>query len=311
MDAIAAALGAVTPGEPLTFAGLTMVPLLDGPPRGEAYLTLDDAVATGSFRVTEVSEAGSVPELLVVNDLEERVLIVDGEELVGAKQNRIVNLSVLVPPRSRIHLPVSCVEAGRWHHRTRHFGTAPRTYYASGRAMKARAVTSSLRAVGRAVSDQSAIWDDIARKADRFEARSETGAMDVLFERSAPALRRLESRFEPRPGQVGAVFLIDGAPAGIDVFDSAETWRKLSPKLVASYGLDAVDVAAPQSQPPAAPVVGRLVADLLARAGELRVERYPAAGLGEDVRLSGPSLAGGALVVDERLVHLAVFPRAR
>jgi hypothetical protein len=309
MNTIAAALGVVTPGEPQTFAGLTMVPLLDGGRGGGGYLTLDEAIATGSFRVTEVSESGSVPELLVVNDLGKPVLVVDGEELIGAKQNRIVNLTILVPPRSRIHLPVSCVEAGRWHHRTRHFGTAPRTHYASGRAMKASAVTESLRRVGRPVSDQGAIWDDIARKSQRLRAHSDTAAMDAMYERSEPALRRLEARFEPRAGQVGAVFLIDGAVAGIDVFDSPETWRKLSPKLVASYGLDAVDVAAPQSQPAAPSLLERLAGELLARASELRVELYPSAGLGEDARLSGPSLAGGALLVDGRLVHLAVFAR--
>jgi hypothetical protein len=309
MNAVAVALKAVTPGEPVTSAGLTMVPLLDGHGSGGGYLTLDEAIATGSFRVTEVSESGSVPELLVVNDLVEPVLVVDGEELVGAKQNRIVNVSLLVPARSRIHIPVSCVEAGRWHHRTRHFGTAPRMHYSSGRGMKTRAVTESYRRVGRPLSDQGAIWQDIAAKSERLEARSDTSAMDAMYDRSAVALKRFEARFEPLAGQVGAVFLIDGAPAGLDVFDSPATWRKLSPKLVASYGLDAVDVAMPQSQPGAPELLKRLAADLLARAAELSAEHYPSTGLGEDLRLTGPSLAGGALVVDERLLHLAVFPR--
>jgi hypothetical protein len=311
VNAVAVALKDVAPGEPLTSAGLTMVPLLGGRGEGAGYLTLDDAIATGSFRVTEVSEAGSVPELLVVNDLGEPVLIVDGEELVGAKQNRIVNLTILVPGRSRIPLPVSCVESGRWRHRTRHFGTAPRVHYASGRAMKARAVTESYRTVGRPASDQGAIWDDIARKSARFAAHSETAAMDVLFETSEPQLRQLEAHFEPVAGQVGAVFLIAGAPIGLDVFDSPATWQKLAPKLVASYGLDAVDqgrsVAAGVTREPR--FLAQAVEELLARASALQIERYPSAGLGEDVRLSGPSLAGGALVVDERLVHLAVFPR--
>jgi hypothetical protein len=309
VNAIAAALKAVTPGEPLTSGGFTMVPLLDGRDASPGYLTLDEAIGTGSFRVTEVSESGSVPELLVLNDLGKPVLVVDGEELIGAKQNRIVNLTILVPARSRIHLPVSCVEAGRWHHRTRHFGTAPRTYYASGRAMKARAVTESYRMVGRPVSDQGAIWDDIARKSERLLAHSDTSAMDVMYDGSASELRHFEAHFEPVAGQTGAVFLIAGAPIGLDLFDSPATWQKLAPKLVASYGLDAVDrgTAAGVTREPR--FVKGAAEDLLARVRELQVERYPSAGLGEDFRLSGPSLAGGALVVEEALVHLAVFPR--
>jgi len=309
LNAIAAGLEAVTPGEPLTSAGLTMVPLLDGRTGGLGYLTLDEAIGTGSLKVTEVSESGSVPELLVLNDLGKPVLIVDGEELVGAKQNRIVNLTILVPARARIRLPVSCVEAGRWHHRSQHFGTAPRAHYAAGRAMKARAVTESYRLVGRPVSDQGAIWEDIARKSERLAACSDTSAMDVMYEQNAPELERLETDFRPAPGQVGAAFLIAGAPIGLDVFDSAATWQRLAPKLVASYGLDAVDRGLPVGVAREPRFVAQSVVDLLARVRALRVERYPSAGLGEDVRLSGPGLVGGALVVDERLVHLAVFAR--
>jgi hypothetical protein len=286
-----------------------MVPLLGGPRPGPRYLTLDEAIGTGSFEVTEVSESGSVPELFVRNDLASPVLIVDGEELVGAKQNRIVNLTVLVPANSRIHLPVSCVEAGRWHHRSHHFSTAPRAHYASGRAMKARAVSESYRRVGRPLSDQSAIWDDIARKSERLAARSDTLAMDVMYERSAREIERLAAHFEAAPGQVGAVFLIVGAPIGLDVFDSPATWQRLAPKLVASYGLDAVDRGLPDGVAREPRLVEQVAEDLIARVRALRAERYPSAGLGEDVRLSGPALAGGALVVDERLVHLAVFPR--
>jgi ARG and Rhodanese-Phosphatase-superfamily-associated Protein domain len=35
------------------------------------------------------------------------VLILDGEELVGAKQNRIVNVTILVVTQSEIVIPVS------------------------------------------------------------------------------------------------------------------------------------------------------------------------------------------------------------
>jgi len=41
-----------------------------------------------------------VPELLVINQGERAVLLVDGEELVGAKQNRVLNTSVLVRGKS-------------------------------------------------------------------------------------------------------------------------------------------------------------------------------------------------------------------
>jgi transposase len=48
--------------------------------------------------VQEVSEGGSVPDLLVENSGDTRVLFLEGEELVGAKQNRILNTSVDAAP---------------------------------------------------------------------------------------------------------------------------------------------------------------------------------------------------------------------
>jgi hypothetical protein len=80
--------------------------------RDPGYVLLDDALARKLARVTEVSESGSVPELLFYNDGDEDILLLDGEELVGAKQNRILNVSILVGGKQRVAVPVSCVEQG-------------------------------------------------------------------------------------------------------------------------------------------------------------------------------------------------------
>ena len=58
------------------------------------------------------------------NPLDEAVLLYDGEELVGAKQNRILNVSVLVGAGAKMPIPVSCVEQGRWARSTLDFDSA-------------------------------------------------------------------------------------------------------------------------------------------------------------------------------------------
>ena len=42
-----------------------------------------------------------MPELAVHNPLEANVLLYDGEELLGAKQNRILNVTVPSAPKAR------------------------------------------------------------------------------------------------------------------------------------------------------------------------------------------------------------------
>lgn len=302
MNSIAAVLDGLEAGQPVQAGDLTMIPLLGGPEREPRYITLDQGLARGTVRVSEVSEQGRVPELLVLNEEERPVLLMDGEELVGAKQNRIVNLSILVPALTRLNLPVSCVEAGRWHRRSREFSTARRAYYASGRAMKMRSVTFSYRRTGCPTSDQSAIWNDIACKSARLESSSPTRAMDAMYERLAPELATMEASLPAQPRQVGALFLAGGAVLGLDVFDSAATWRLLAPKLIAGYGLEAFDRRERHRGNGNATWPA-----LLQRVRDLHHETYPAVGLGTDVRLEGCGLHGAALVVDDRVIHLALF----
>jgi hypothetical protein len=171
-------------GTPIAAGNLTMFPLLTSDETPAAYATLDEAPAAGFVKITEVSESGSVPELTIVNDGQTPVLVLDGEELIGAKQNRIVNLTILVPPRTRLALPVSCVEAARWAHRSRSFAAAGRTHYAAGRARKVAQVSYCMSVSGERRADQGAIWDDIDEKAARMAAQSETRAAAAMYEKS-------------------------------------------------------------------------------------------------------------------------------
>lgn len=305
MDPILSILDSLEIGEPITAANLTMFPLMVPEEAAPSYQTLDEALAHGLASVTEISEAGSVPELLVENRSTQPLLILDGEELVGAKQNRIVNLSILVPARERLHIPVSCVEAGRWVRRSRNFAAAGRAHYAAGRAAKLAQVSCSMRSTGTRHADQGEVWRDIDLKARRMEACSMTYAAAEMYEKSRRELHAFQERLPSVPRQAGALFAINGIVAGMDLFDSPATWRKSMHKLVQSYGLDALDRARdPVSDGEPRPK------RFLAAVKKASAERFKAIGLGEDLRISGNKVVGGALVVDEKVVHLVAFPSA-
>ena len=91
------------------YKNLALFPLLSGQAVSLDYLTLDEALNDGVVEVSEVSEGGHVPDLKVVNKAPRMILILDGEELVGAKQNRIVNTTILVAAHSTLVIPVSGV----------------------------------------------------------------------------------------------------------------------------------------------------------------------------------------------------------
>ena len=237
-------LNTVEMGEAFVFRNMEMVPLIGKGGTDLDYLTLDEALKSRNAHITEVSENGTVPELAFLNEGEKPVFLMDGEELVGAKQNRVLNLSIMAPAGKTITIPVSCVEAGRWAHSTNEFRSDSRTQYASARASKSASVSRNISAYRKARSDQGEVWSDISAKSARMEADSPTEAMSEMYEKRAVDLDRFVAQFKAVDGQIGFVFLIDGAVAGLDLFDTPETLRKLLPKLVKSYALDALDTHA-------------------------------------------------------------------
>src|SRR5512144_240306 len=237
MNTISRTLAGLRLGKPAAFRNFALFPLLARDDARADYLTLDEALESGAAHITEVSESGSVLELRFVNDSDRRILLVDGEELVGARQNRILNLSILVGKRQDVVIPVSCVERGRWAYRSRHFGSAKRSLYAKARATKMRDVSFSLHASGERSSNQRELWASIERKQHAMGVESPTEAMSDIYVDRERELGGYESAFEAEPRQVGALFAINGRIRGAELFDSSATFAKFLRKVVKSYAL--------------------------------------------------------------------------
>ena len=256
------------------------------------------------MKPAEVSEFGSVPELSFTNNGALPVLLVDGEELIGAKQNRILNLTVLAPAHRKLSIPVSCVEQGRWSYRSAAFASAPRAQFAASRANKVASVSSSLRDRGRADSDQNEVWEDIDRMAANLRVASPTSAMSDLYESYSADLDECVQELSPVKAQVGAAFAISGEIVGFDLFDRASTLRKLLPKLVSSYAIQGLSrrtekgVEAPNEE---------AVRELLDAVSNSQGRSFTATGEGEDVRIEEAGLSAAALLAKARLIHLCGF----
>ena len=310
MQSIIEALQGLTIGAPQVVHNLAAFPLLADAPREAGYITLSEAINKGAAQVTEISEGGSVPELLLDNSGAEKVLVLDGEELLGAKQNRIANLTVLAAAESKTVIPVSCVEAGRWSYRSAQFNVSERTHFARGRAAKAAALSMNMKATGTYGADQGMVWDYIAAKQSRMKVRSDTSAMADLYEQHEQRVEDYAAHIKPVTDQVGVVFLIDGEVEGMDLFGATSTCARMLPKLARSFAIDALETsgAEPSGKGTGAPDRAA-VERFLDRVAAAHADTYPAVGLGTDVRLSAPLVAGGGLVHQNELIHLAAFAK--
>jgi len=216
-----------------------------------------------------------VSELLLSNEGDERVFLLDGEELVGAKQNRILNTSLLVERRTRLAVPVSCVERGRWEFRAGRSMRPGSVSHPALRGEKAVQIHESLRARGSYCSDQTEVWRHVDRKLRSLGADSESSALEAGFELHRSSLDRYAARLPCPEGAVGVAAAIAGRVACADLF--------------------------------ATPA---LLARMLALHDDALLEAFVAPGLGASVRVQASRASGSALVVDGTIVHAELFAAA-
>jgi hypothetical protein len=237
---MAVAFPQVRVGEPLRYKALFVFPLFAEAKGAVEYALADEAIRDQLVTVQEVSESGSVPELLVENKGDLRVLFIEGEELVGAKQNRILNTSILVAGKSRTKIPVSCVEQRRWRYQSPHFAPSG-SHSPSGvrRALKA-SVTRSLKDDGSRRSDQGAVWGMVGAMHFACEVESPTAAMSDAFDTYQNQLAEYRENLKYVEGASGLAAVIGKRVVGCDLFDKPSTCRKVWDRLLSGLALETI-----------------------------------------------------------------------
>lgn len=260
------------------------------------------------FTIGELKGGASVNDLQVENPTPHNVLLFEGEEVLGAQQNRTFDVSVLVEPGAKLRIPVSCVEAGRWQggRHSEAFVPAPQAAYPALRRRKSAQVRERVAASMEARADQGEVWNEISDRSARMGTHSDTGAMHDVFEQRRTQLEEMTAAAKLHDAQTGALVAINDRFAVLDFVSRPDVFALLHRPLVQGYALDALD----------SDVVDRVPAPGIesARAFALLVgdchpqNRRRGVGLGEDLRFDANGVEGSALVHEGELVQLTAFP---
>ncbi len=289
-------------GEVREYRNMAVVPLFLGTDGDIEHLCLSQALEAGVLSVGEVSEGGSVPELLAKNTGDLPVLILDGEELAGAKQNRVVNTTILIPPKTKLVVPVSCTERGRWNYRSEKFSDSDVIMSRRVRRDKSMSVTENLNIHSSYRSDQSRVWDSIEEEAMSMNCHSSTGAMRETFEQSQNRLGDYIKAFDLQQGQHGLLVFINGEVAGLELLSRADQYARNHSKLIKSYSMEAL-----YTQKEGVEVSEDKVTGMMDDIKACPFSKHRSVGLGDDLRFSASMLVGSALVVEKTPVHMAFF----
>lgn len=295
-------LSSIRPGEPQVHENLKVYPLHINNGHSRGYRTLNEAMEASEIVVEEISESGSVPNLSVHNSGTLPVLIVVGEELVGAKQNRILNTSLLVPAQSNLEVPVSCVEQGRWAYTSRVFNESSRFGHSTLRMTQTKNVTKNLRTRHVHDASQGEVWSEVTRKISSHRSTSSTASLHDVYTQTEDNLKGYLDGLKP-PESEGILVAINGQIVGGDLFDHSETMQKLWQKLIRSYALDALEKKAQQVIEDEHDSAIKFI-ELAQTATQ---EVYDAIGLGKDIRLTGEQVTGSSLLWNEHSIHTSLF----
>jgi hypothetical protein len=282
---------------------MAVLPLMTDLNDSPKYLILKQALDQHMLVIGEVSKEGRVPELKVSNKSDTPVLLLDGEELAGAKQNRVLNTTILLEENSETIIPVSCTEQRRWSYKSEKFSESGTVMIPRMRKMKSQTVSDSLHESREYRSDQGTVWTSIDEMSEQTGIHSRTAAMRDVYQAKEKELDEYLGTFTCLPQQKGLLTFIDEEIVGFDFLSLDSAYTLLHPKLVKSYAMEALMKKTPSSGKPKPETAKKF----LKEAGLCREKKYKSVGKGDDHRFEGKQLVGSALKFQKKVIHMAFF----
>ena len=264
--------------DPVTFRNLAIYFVHGASRSGPVPLSLQEALAT---KVVTVRETGQLNELKVENTGNEAVFIQSGDIVKGGQQDRVLSVSLLLPPHSgAIPIDSFCVESGRWSARV---GEDAKTFSSANAAVPSRIAKLEMagalaptpnRTTSPTTAYQQEIWKSVAEVQGKLTrslgapvaAAKSQSSLQLALENGrlaheqAAYIEALEPRGTEGDDIVGYVFAVNGKVNSADIYPSNGRFRKMWPKLLRASVTEAIgerdDTTAPPPAPPLADVDG-------------------------------------------------------
>jgi hypothetical protein len=300
-EILARTLHGIDISEPVSHGLLHIFPLRGGTPEEGNLALLEDGLRAGTLRVEDLHETSCAPGLRVVNEGELRVLILEGDELIGAGQHRVANSSVLVNAGSDITLPVSCVERGRWSYRSSAFSLATGSPHLGLRRLTTRSVHYSLRSGRGQWGDQHTVWRDLDHVARRYRTALPARVLRASRSHHPERLDAFEKLARELPeGTTGVVVAIGERLALLEILAGPRTFARVFRRLLLGYAFESVGLDRPYGTPEV-----QAVRNFIQTVAETAHREHQAVGAGRDVKFEGDEISGYALIGQRGVLHAA------
>ena len=263
------------------------------------FLTLKKGYEMGLVEIKEL-EHSTVNTVLCKNDSVAPLILIDGDEITGAMQNRIINDTLLIPAKSTINIPVSCTEHGRWH--TRGEGAESRTFKPSLYSANHTTRSRKSRASYEERDYQGEVWDSISEFESRSNFKSMTSALNDSYENLKDKQNDYLSKFHIEDGQNGVIFIVNGEVKGLELFYNHSIYKEYHEKLCRSYIIEAI------VEKKSVENIDRLeLMKVLENISQSEFKSKKSIGLGDNLKFSNDFGSGSGLVWEDELIHMTFF----
>lgn len=286
--------------------GLSIVQILTQGRDSFPYVSAARAMKQNLIQVKELNEAGSVNHLLVLNLSKEYVFMMDGDILAGAKQNRVVNTSILLAPESKTDIPVSCVESGRWRHVSSSFSPTDYAAPSSLRMDKARQVQMSLKEKRGFTSDQGEIWARVSAYQAQSHVNSATSNLSDVYARKAAEFDAFVAGFKCNESANGVAIFRGKHLLCLDAFNRRDVFAEYFPKILRGVALEVYNQNRSEESVSEAEARYRVL-DFFDNLEGLPWETYKAVAAGEERRFDTDKLTGFVLEESKQMIHLTAL----
>ncbi len=267
-------------------------------------MSLEIGLDMGLVEITELNEQGSVGEVKVTNNAVTPLLLLDGEEILGSKQNRIINTTIIIPAKSEKIIPVSCVEANRWDYNTRKFHYSNNMATSRVRRDKLNSINQSLRKTNRYISDQNKVWENISQTEMELGVNSTTSALHDTYIQRDNTIQEYKKAFKIQQQQNGLIVYINGELAGFEIIYNSTRYKQYHDKLLKSYIIDAISK---QQEDYVEEYVKK--EDLINKIRKSKRETYESIGLGTDYRFEDEDIMGSMVLLENDIINASFFKK--
>jgi hypothetical protein len=288
------------------YENLTIYPILSDEKSGYNFLTVDEALANNSVKITETSNIGDLPCLMLKNKSSEKIFILDGDELIGSKQNRATNAVVLVPEKEELTIPVSCVERNRWTYKSKSFYSVnTRAYLRLRKKIFVSRISNKKRELK--THPQHDVWNDIDKKIKSMKVKSSTSAMNDIYKKYSEQLKKFKNNLDREDKQIGMIVMINNKVVSCEIFADSNMMGSLYDKILKSYAIDAIEESKGALR--AQKTLRRKALKFLNEVKKSNTDKMDSVGTGNEIVLSSDNILGLALDFNDEIVYMSAYPK--